>query len=480
LLLGNAGNQILAFLFGVVLARLLTPDVFGILVAIQIYTGFLGLVAGGGMGQALVQAREVSRQDYDAVFSVQLVIGIAIYLGFYFVAPYFAIWYENVLYQDLLRVAALSFLLRPFVNLSSNILRRDMRFKALAGVNMLTLTLSSATSITLAWLGYGVWSLIIGGLIASFAGIAILLPLAGWRPALTLSWVRARNLARYGFLVSVGDVIVYIRSQVPNLVLSRTLGVHALGIFNKAYSLARTPNLQITGSLYQVTFRALAQEQDNLDLSRYLYLRSITLVGVYTWPAFVVMAWLALPTVRLLYGENWVEAAGPLRWFALAGPLAMVEMLGGCVLAARGWLGREIPVQVAQTVILTLGVLGGLSFGLIGVAIGAGLASVYGALHLTWLSARCLSMPLRSTLVALLTPMLFALAMAFVWLLMDHAWPSNGRSELLYIATRLAVSGIVFVCLFFLVPIRCLESERVRWLVTMKRLVLPRLVREKA
>ena len=125
LFVGNTGSQVLNFLFSIVLARLLSPSDFGMLVAIQVYTGLAGFVAGGGLGQALVQAKEVNKKDYDGVLTLQLVMGCTIYSFFFTIAPWFAEWYHAPVYSELLRVSALSFIFRPFVNLPSSIMYRE-------------------------------------------------------------------------------------------------------------------------------------------------------------------------------------------------------------------------------------------------------------------------------------------------------------------------------------------------------------------
>jgi O-antigen/teichoic acid export membrane protein len=469
LFVGSTGNQVLSFLFGIVLARLLTPADFGMLVTIQIYTGLAGFVAGGGMGQALVQAREVRREDFHAVFTIQLTIGCLIYLAFFTAAPWFAAWHEPQ-YKELLRVSALSFVLRPFANLPSNHMYRERRFRSLAIANIGVLIASSASSITLASLGYGVWSLIIGGLAGALFGAVILIAQVGWAPRLSTKWKRARALAQYGMLVAVDDFIVYLRNQAPNFVLSRTLGAHSLGLFNKASSLAVIPQ-KVTASVYQVMFRALAKEQDNLSLGQYLYLRSITLVSVYTWPAFLALGWLALPLIRFVYGDKWTDAAPLLTWFSVTAPFLMLEMLAGSVLAARNWLGKEIPVQIAQLVIVLLGRAAGLSYGLLGVAVGASLATIYGACHLSWLASRCLQMPVRRVLRALWAPVLFVLALSVLWFCLAQLltlWKVTG--DLPYLLAMLGSGAIVVVCLFSFAPLPSIASERDRWCGTLKSL----------
>ena len=107
-------GQVLQFVFGIALARLLLPTDFGVVVTIQIFTGLAFMISGGGMGQSLIQAKEVSEKDFQVVFTLQLLIGVAIYLLFFSIAPWFAVWFDNLLYRDLLRVSAISFLIRPF------------------------------------------------------------------------------------------------------------------------------------------------------------------------------------------------------------------------------------------------------------------------------------------------------------------------------------------------------------------------------
>ena len=113
---GQVAGQAIQFVVGVVLARLLLPADFGTLVTVQIYTGLAGFLAGGGMGQALIRAKEAKLEDFQVVFTLQLAAGLLIYSLFFFASPSFARWYNNPVYTELLRVSAISFLLRPFSN----------------------------------------------------------------------------------------------------------------------------------------------------------------------------------------------------------------------------------------------------------------------------------------------------------------------------------------------------------------------------
>lgn len=465
LFIGNTGSQIFTFIFGIILARLLVPADFGMVVTISVFTGLAGYIAGGGMGQALVRAKEVQKQDYDVVFTLQIFIGSLIYAGFFLAAPWIAKWYNTPLYADLIRISALSFIFRPFVNLPSSILHREMRFKASTAVGFSTLLLSSAVSIAMAYTGYGVWSLIFGGIAGSLAGALILASLTRWRPGFSLEFGRGKDIARYGMVVTLSDFIVYLRSQASNFILSKTIGPQGLGLFNKANSLTLIPHGPITGAVYQVTFRALAKEQDNLDLSQYIYLRSITLVSIYTWPAFLALGWLAFPLIHFVYGDKWVGVAIPMTWLAAIGPFIVLEILAGSVLAARNWVGKEIPVQLAQLVIVVAGVLAGLPYGLQGVAIGASLANIYGAFHMSWLASKCLRMPMRRIAISLWIPLLLNMAVLMLWFTIDVVFrPLEHFGNLTYLLIMFSSGGMLYALLFLFAPIPQMDSEKQRWL----------------
>lgn len=464
LFIGNTGNQILGFLLGIILARILAPEDFGMILTIQIFTGLVGMVSGGGMGQALVRAKEASKADYDAVFTLQLGIGIAIYACFFAVAPWFAEWYRTPLYADLLRVSALSFILRPFVNLPSNLLHREMRYKAKAMMQMINLFLSNSIAIGMGLNGYGVWSLTISGLICSAISSVLLMRVSGWRPRLTSKIGRAGELARYGMLASANDIAVYLQQQVSTFFLSRGLGPTAVGHYNKADSISFLPQRFVTGSVYDVLFRALAKEQDNLDLSRYLYFRSITLVALYALPLYVGLYFVAEPLILLLYGSKWQAAAAPISVLVAAGPFMIVENLSGAVLAARNKLDKELVVQLVMLAMLVGAILIGIPYGLTGVAIAVVSASIYRMFHMYWLASRALQARTKQLFDALFGPLLLGSLMTLTLTLADALQPTwvraSGLLNLVYIG---AIGGTTYALLFLTLPIAALRSESARW-----------------
>lgn len=462
--IGNTGSQVINFALGLILARLLMPAEFGMVATILIFTSLAGFVAGGGMGQAIVRAKNAGKRDFDLLFTLQMLIGLVIVAFFFAIAPAFGRWYDNPLYADLLRVAALSFLIRPFFNVPSNMLHRDMRFKAKTAVQLSNLVVYNAVALSLAWLGQGPWSLILAGLFSALAGALQFAWYARWRPGWCFDFARAGELMRYGLLASSNNVVHYVRSQIPTFILSRSLGPAGVGLFNKAESLAARPHGFITGSVYEVLFRALAKEEDNLDRSRYLFFRSLTLVAVYALPFYIGFLWLAEPLVVTLFGERWREAAAPLVILSLAAPLMMIENLSGAVLAARSWLNKELVAQTIMVAVAAAAIVAGLPYGMNGVAAGLAIALLYMSVHMFWLAKRALEAR-WADLARAFAPatLLNAILLAALWLAEQTLPAALKGTDALYVLAMAGVGGSVYAACFLYLPIPALATETSRW-----------------
>lgn len=461
---GRSVDRVLSFAFGIVLARLLAPEDFGILLTIQIYTGVAGLVSGGGMGQALVRARQATQDDYNIVFTLQLLIGCAIYAIFFATAPLFAQWYDTPLYTDLIRVSALNFVFRPLVNVPLNILLRQQRYAAKTIIALATLVVSSAVSIAMAWGGYGVWSLIWGGIAGAITQASLLGYQAHWRPGLSNDWQRGRGLAGYGFMVSANDLVDYLRQRVSTFMLSQHIGAAGVGLYNKGESLAQMPFLFFSGSAYQVLFRAMATEQDNLDRCRYLFLQGVRLVAVYGTPFYVGLYWLAEPLVRGVYGAKWVLAAQPLLVLLAAWPFMLIENMSGAVAAALNLLRSEVQIHTANLFVSALAIMIALPFGITGVAWAMVGATVFSCVFLYRLACAKLRMPWWRGLQALGPAALLNGALALALSAIEAALPSSLLgNDLLHVAVVGGAGAVVYALFLLVMPIPSLAGERRRW-----------------
>ncbi|MFN0316551.1 MAG: lipopolysaccharide biosynthesis protein [Burkholderiales bacterium] len=464
-LAGSVSAQVLQLAFGIVLARLLAPADFGMIATISIFTGIVGYITGAGMGAALIQAKEVHSRDFHAVFTLQIGIALLIYGCFFVFAPAFGKWYATPLYADLLRVSALNFLLRPFVNLPNAKLSREMKYGISTLVNLGVMVVTGITSIVLAYSGLGVWALLLGGLTGNICNAIAASIAAKWAPRLIFRATSIRGLATYGFKVSANDFIGYLQSQMPAFLLSRFATQHDVGIYNKGASLSSSAGLALVGAAYGPLFRGLSSIQGNRDQNLYLFGRALAAVTTYALPVYIGIAWLSEPMVVLLFGEKWSESVPVVRLLASFGMLNILMIVSGAVIQAQNAVGREVIIQLQGLAVLTAGIFLGMNWGVVGVA--AALAGFW--LFASWrqmvLALHCVNGNFKFITSTLKEPLLLnavlVLALSAGEGIRSFLYPT--MSLLSYALGMIGLGGIAYILSFLYLPLRTLESETTRW-----------------
>lgn len=463
---GSLIGRVYELAFGVILARLLLPSDFGTLVTVQVFTGAAGFIAGGGMGQALIQRKDIEEIHFHVVFTLQFIICLLIYLFFFSLSPYFAKWFDNPIYEDLLRVSALTFLFRPFNNVAGAKLRRAMNFKTTTIIGLFSGLLSGAFSITLAIYDFGVWSLVLGGLFGLVISIPVLLIFSRFLPRIRYDFEIAKQVGGYGIMFSINDIISYLREQTPNFLIGKLIDTQAVGLFNKGYSLSEYPVKLIAGSAYETVFRALSSTQENLDKSKYIYLRTITLVCVYTFPFYIGLIWLAEPFITTLYGEKWRLAALPFKIFCIAQLLSCFGNPSGAVLAAQDLLGTEIKIQFVTFLMTIAGCWFGIQLNDISlIAWGMLPALCFLFFSVAFFACKRLAVSFGEFIKSM-GPALFLsffLIMALYLFEFFKSYFPFQQNDLNYMFSIAAIGGFIYSLLFLFLPIASLKTEQDRW-----------------
>ncbi len=463
---GNMSQKILEFITGVILARLLFPEDFGILVTVQVFTGTAGLIAGGGMGQALIQAKQVDKRHFQVVFTLQLLICSMIYAFFFHIAPLFADWFNTSVYTDLLRVSALSFILRPFNNVAKAKLSREMRFKAITLISVMTHLITISVSIYLALNGYGVWSLVLSGIFSSLFSTISLILTSKFYPKIHFEGNIARTLGKYGAKATTNDIIQHFKQQAPNFIIGKFSGATAVGLFNKGESLSTLPIQTISGSVYQTIFRALSSIQDNLDQSKYIYLRTITLVTTYTFPFYLGLLWVAEPFIITIYGERWQLAAVPLQILSIAGFFRCITNPSGAVMDAQNLLSTEIKIQLTALILTTAGcIYGTLHNSLLLISLGLLPSALFLSFALSFCVLRKLDITYADFFQALRPALKLNICLLIVLIITDGLFKMYipTMSTEMYLLSLSASGALSYIIFFLFIPIPALKKEVQRW-----------------
>ena len=366
-LTSRIGSQFFQLAFSIALARLLTPNEFGIIGMLLVFTGFAQALADGGLSSALIYHQDSTEIHQSTVFWMQVAAGTSLSLLFYCGAPYIAAFYGFPVLEPLSRLVSATFIIQALGLVHNALLMKAFRFKAVAAATLGATAISGVAAILLAKRGYGVWALAWQGLISTAAMTALLWLLSGWRPRAVFDRAAAKDLGNYGvYLLGYGSLNYWLRNG-ANLLIGKAIGAHALGIFARSYTLMLLPLNNVSNVFSQVMFPALAKVQKDIPRFRHHYLMATRLIALITFPLMMGAAALSEPLILLLLGAKWVEVVPIFRILCFVGMFQSIIQPAGSVYTALGKTKSMFHLTMVLVVAFVIVMIPGVRFGLFGV-----------------------------------------------------------------------------------------------------------------
>ena len=352
-----------------ILARLLQPNDFGLVGMVTAITGVLTLFRDFGLSAATVQRADVTDEQTSTLFWLNAVVGAVLTVLALVAAPAIGAFYREPRLVGVTTIVAGGFFFNGLGVQHSALLQRQMRFSALAFIDLVSLLVSTLLAIFVAKAGYGYWALAWMTLSAPVISTIGLWLAARWTPGLPKRNAGIRSMLRFGGTVTLNGLVVYIGSNFEKVLLGRFWGADAIGIYGRAYQLIRIPTDNLNWAVGEVAFSALSRLQnDRAALKRY-FLRGYSLVLVMTLPITFGCALFANDLIRVLLGPKWQSAAVIFRLlaptilaFAILNPL-------GWLMNAMGLVGRGLRIALVLAPTMIVGYVIGLPYGPKGVAI---------------------------------------------------------------------------------------------------------------
>lgn len=352
-----------------VLARLLTPQDYGLVAMTTAIIGFAALFKDLGLSAATIQQKEVTHQQVSALFWINLAISISIATVLCALAPLISLFYNESRLTLLTCVLATTFIFSGLTIQHQALLRRQMKFMILGGVEIGSIAVGVVGAIVMAKSGMGYWALVGLPFFSAVTNAILVWCLCSWRPVYTKSGDGIRKMLKFGGHITGFNLINYFSRNLDNILLGKFWGAEALGLYSKAYSIMMLPIQHIRGPLESVAMPALSRMQD--DPGRYCryYLKLIEIIAFLSMPLMVFLFVCAEDVILLLLGPNWSGASNIFKVLCLAAFVQPVASTRGLVLLSLGYSGKYLKWGVANGIITILSFVIGLRWGAIGVAI---------------------------------------------------------------------------------------------------------------
>lgn len=412
--LSQVGTQILAFLIMVILARALLPKDFGILGMATIFTGLVMMLNEIGLGAAIVQRKTIDENHLSTVFWVSIIVGLISWMIAAITSPFVANFFRNPQVRPVIMVISIGFTIGPLGVIHKTLLNKQLDFKKLAFTEVGAALIYGLTSIILALKGYGVWSLVFGLLAQSFTEVILLWKVCPWRPRARFHSQSFRELFSFGINVWGFNLVNYGRENIDYFIIGRALGSAALGFYTLAYTITNIPRRRLMSIVSKVAFPTFAKVQNQNEKLRYGYLKVISYTSLITFPILAGLTVVAPEFVLFVYGSKWVPMVLPLQILCGAGMLYSIGSPVGSIFLAKGRPDIQFKLSLVSVLALTIFVLAGVSYGIVGVATAVLAYAVIFVWVTQWFANSLIGLRMRDYLLSLLPASVSSLTMVFI------------------------------------------------------------------
>lgn len=444
------GVQLLAT---VVLARLLLPADFGLFSMVVAITGLASLLGDFGLSSATMQARQLTNQQRSNLFWINVSIGALCTITVWAAAPLIAELYRQPLIVDVARTLAPVFILQGAVSQLTANAARAAKYRSLAAVDVSAQIVGFLIAGYLALAGKGVLALVGQQLAVAAWTVSILLIGGRWCPQVPRS-APMRALLRFGTNSFLVQLLTYVSSNVDSVVIGRYWGAASLGLYDRAYQLFRMPIQQIASPLTRVVLPVLSKRQDDRQWVSLKLVEIQRLMAYVIGGLFVFAAASAPSVIEVLLGSNWLPSAPIFGILALGGFFQAIGYVYYWSFLITNKTGLQLKFSIVTRTLMVLLILGGVSFGPLGVAVGVALGLLANWVVLSLGPMKHTGLNVRDLVVAAIRPVFVHIAANAPGYLLSLSY--SGHFPALYLLLLQIVSVL---CAYLLVGL-CYEPLR--------------------
>lgn len=427
---GSYSRYLFSFIVSAILARLLTPNDFGVVGMVLVYTGFVDLLAEFGISATVVQKRYLDRRGLSTVFWLAALIGVTLTGISLLLAPLIEAFFDFEGLSVIVQVMSVNLLLVSLATVPQGLLQQKLAFKKLAIVEVISTILSGLTGIILAFQGWGIWALVIQGISIKAINLVGYFVFTRWLPLLKIQVETIWDIVSFSSNLLGFRMINYWSRNADNLLIGRTLGSVQLGYYNQAYTLMMYPIRMLSFVINPSIQPVFATAQDEPEKIAPTYLLLLEMITLITFPLGIFLHLFAGPVIRVLWGVRW-EASIPV--FEVLAFLTMVQPLlatSSSVFIARNKARLLFGLGTGTSIIIIAGIAIGAQFGILGVATGYTIAyfSLVTPLTLYFL-AKAINVRIKQMVKIFIKPAIITVSMTPALLIfrsLNLSWTSLG------------------------------------------------------
>lgn len=424
--------QLVSFVISIILARLLTPNDYGLIALVFVFTTICDKLLVCGFATALIQKKETDDVDFSSVLFFSLGVAFLLYILLFFLAPLIADFYNHFDRSELIsviRVLGLGLFLVAFNSVQHAYVSKNMLFKRYFWSTLGGIILSGVTGVIMACTGFGVWSLVAQNLVLSIVDGLILFFTVGWRPSFIFSLKKLYSLFTYGWKIFLASIIKTLYNDLRGLVIAKVYTPSDLAFFNRGQSLPQLLDSNVTGTIDSVLFPTFSKLQnDNIKLLNALR-RSVKTSCYVLMPLLALMVVTASPLVSILLTDKWLPCVPYMQILSCSFIFSPVETENLQVIKALGRSDIVLKLEIFKKIVGVVLLIVAVPFGIKTIALSILVYSFLSAILNAWSNKKLLN---------------------YRWAQQCYdIFPSLGISVIMFVAVRMLLHLIAHTHVFY-------------------------------
>ena len=437
----RSGAQAVAFVVQIVLARLLAPEAFGIIAIVTVFINILQVFIDSGMGNALIQKKNADDLDFSSVFYFNMTVCIVLYGLMFVAAPFIADFYNMPDLTSIVRVLSLMLIISGVRNIQQAYVSRNLMFKRFFYSTLIGTVLAAVVGITMAYKGFGVWSVVGQQLTHSASAAMILWITVKWRPKLMFSFERLKGLFSYGWKLLFSALIEVGYNNLRSLIIGKLYTAKDLAFYNRAAYFPRFIVGNINSSIDSVLLPTMSAEQDDRSRVRAMTRRAIKTSTYLMMPCMVGLAVCAEPVVRLILTEKWLPCVPFLRIFCFTYAFHPIHTANLNAIKALGRSDLFLKLEILKKIVGLTAIVSTMWISVLAMAYSALVTSVLSQIINSWPNRKLLNYKYSEQFKDMLPQILLSLGMGAVVYCVSFI----GLNDILTLLIQIPLGGALYV-----------------------------------
>ncbi|MBT0607938.1 lipopolysaccharide biosynthesis protein [Aequorivita echinoideorum] len=360
----------------VLLARLLSPREFGLMGMVYIFTAVSATLVDGGLTASLIRTQQVDNRDYSTIFFTNIAVSFILYWVVFLLAPFIAAFYDEPDLIFIVRVYALIFVITSFSAVQLTIFQKKMDFKKLMLLNIPGILIGAGIGITMAYYGFGVWSIIAMQLATQAVLTIMLWIVSDWKPSFVFSTLKLKRHFEFGYKLTLSGLLNTIFDNIYNVLIGRFYATASLGHFERAKTFSLYPATILTTMVGKVSYPLMAGIQDEKERLASAYKQILQFIFFISAPLMLGLSAVGKPLILFVLGPQWEQAAVFFQILCISGMLYPIHAFNLNLLKVYGRSDWFLKVEVIKKIMIAVVVAIAFQFGIYALVWSAAIISV--------------------------------------------------------------------------------------------------------